>query len=174
MSYNDPDFMEGTFELYKFKDGIKALLEMFFNDGRAEMKSLDSLASIKSAMRATKSSSVMVRIILVRQSWRPSRQTQSAASNRNRIYHLRCRHLRMKTRPLQTAAISGPRSVLCKVQPTKYGEAVRQSRDGLYLAGSDYANGWSGFIDGAIENGSSIGERSMSAITSLIKFPNKS
>lgn len=49
--------------------------------------------------------------------------------------------------------------VLRTNQLTKYGKAVRQSEDGLYLAGSDYADGWAGFIDGAIESGSSTGER---------------
>src|SRR5699024_2499260 len=43
--------------------------------------------------------------------------------------------------------------VLRKNQLTKYGKAVRQSEDGLYLAGSDFADGWAGFIDGAIESG---------------------
>lgn len=52
----------------------------------------------------------------------------------------------------------GTWSVLRKNQLTKYGKAVRRPRNGFYLAGSDYANGWSGFIDGAIESGSSIGE----------------
>lgn len=49
-------------------------------------------------------------------------------------------------------------ALLRKNQLTKYGKAVRRPRNGFYLAGSDYANGWSGFIDGAIESGSSIGE----------------
>lgn len=43
--------------------------------------------------------------------------------------------------------------VLRKNQLTKYGKAVRKSEDGLYLAGSDFADGWAGFIDGAIESG---------------------
>lgn len=49
--------------------------------------------------------------------------------------------------------------VLRKDQLTKYGNAVRKSEDGLYLAGSDYANGWAGFMDGAIESGLSTSER---------------
>lgn len=49
--------------------------------------------------------------------------------------------------------------VLRTNQLTKYGKAVRQSQDGLYLAGSDYADGWAGFMDGAIESGGTTGER---------------
>lgn len=43
--------------------------------------------------------------------------------------------------------------VLKKNQLTKYGKAVRKSQDCLYLAGSDYADGWAGFMDDAIESG---------------------
>lgn len=49
--------------------------------------------------------------------------------------------------------------VLRTNQLTKYGKAVRQTEDGFYLAGSDYADGWAGFMDGAIESGGSTGER---------------
>lgn len=52
----------------------------------------------------------------------------------------------------------GTWSVLRTNQLTKYGKSVRTPENGVYLAGSDYANGWSGFIDGAIESGSSISE----------------
>ena len=52
----------------------------------------------------------------------------------------------------------GTWSVLRTNQLTKYGKSVRQPEDGIFLAGSDFANGWSGFIDGAIESGSSTGE----------------
>lgn len=52
----------------------------------------------------------------------------------------------------------GTWSVLRTNQLTKYGKSVRESEDGVFLAGSDFANGWSGFIDGAIESGSSTGE----------------
>jgi monoamine oxidase len=35
--------------------------------------------------------------------------------------------------------------------------AALQQREGpVFLAGSDYANGWAGFIDGAIESGLSV------------------
>lgn len=43
--------------------------------------------------------------------------------------------------------------VLRKNQLTKYGKKLRESEDGLFLAGSDYADGWAGFMDGAIESG---------------------
>lgn len=49
--------------------------------------------------------------------------------------------------------------VLRTNQLTKYGKAVRQSEDGFYLAGSDYADGWAGFMDGAIESGGATSER---------------
>ncbi len=53
----------------------------------------------------------------------------------------------------------GTWGVLKKDQLTKYGKAVRKSQDGLYLAGSDYANGWAGFMDGAIESGLTTSKR---------------
>lgn len=43
--------------------------------------------------------------------------------------------------------------VLRKNQLTRYGKAFRNMDDGLYFAGSDYADGWAGFMDGAIESG---------------------
>lgn len=49
--------------------------------------------------------------------------------------------------------------VLRKNQLTKYGKALRKSEDGLYLAGSDYADGWAGFMDGAIESGLTTSKR---------------
>lgn len=49
--------------------------------------------------------------------------------------------------------------VLKKNQLTKYGKALRKSEDGLYLAGSDYADGWAGFMDGAIESGLTTADR---------------
>lgn len=33
-------------------------------------------------------------------------------------------------------------------QLTKYGRIVREQKDGFYLAGSDYAGGWAGFMGG--------------------------
>lgn len=53
----------------------------------------------------------------------------------------------------------GTWGILRTNQLTKYGKAVRQSEDGLYLAGSDYADGWAGFMDGAIESGLKTGRR---------------
>lgn len=53
----------------------------------------------------------------------------------------------------------GTWGILRTNQLSKYGRAVRQSEDGLYLAGSDYADGWAGFMDGAIENGLKTGLR---------------
>lgn len=53
----------------------------------------------------------------------------------------------------------GTWGILRTNQLSKYGRAVRQSEDGLYLAGSDYADGWAGFMDGAIESGLKTGLR---------------
>ncbi|MGJ9385934.1 flavin monoamine oxidase family protein [Salipaludibacillus sp. CF4.18] len=39
-----------------------------------------------------------------------------------------------------------------KNQLTKYLAELQRPEDGLFLSGSDYANGWAGFIDGAIES----------------------
>lgn len=44
-------------------------------------------------------------------------------------------------------------------QLTSYIEEMRLPESGLYLAGTTYANGWAGFIDGAIENGISTGRK---------------
>ncbi len=49
--------------------------------------------------------------------------------------------------------------VLRKNQLTKYGKAVRESEEGLFLASSDYADGWAGFMDGAIESGLTTSKR---------------
>jgi monoamine oxidase len=38
-------------------------------------------------------------------------------------------------------------------QLTRYLRELQRSEDSVFLAGSDYANGWMGFIDGAIESG---------------------
>ena len=47
----------------------------------------------------------------------------------------------------------GTWGVIKKNQLSKYGQSVKQPRDGLFLAGSDFANGWAGYMDGAIETG---------------------
>lgn len=46
-----------------------------------------------------------------------------------------------------------------KNQLTKAGKVIREPQNGLFFAGSDVANGWSGFIDGAIESGLTSGKR---------------
>lgn len=53
----------------------------------------------------------------------------------------------------------GTWGVLKKNQLSKYGKELQKSENGLYLAGSDYANGWIGYMDGAIESGLSTSER---------------
>ncbi|MCG7333676.1 FAD-dependent oxidoreductase [Sporosarcina sp. ACRSM] len=40
----------------------------------------------------------------------------------------------------------------CNNQLTNYLSELQKPKDGLFLAGSDYADGWAGFIDGAIES----------------------
>ncbi|BAQ11639.1 amine oxidase [Bacillus sp. OxB-1] len=40
----------------------------------------------------------------------------------------------------------------CNNQLTTYLSELQKPEDGLFLAGSDYANGWAGFVDGAIES----------------------
>ncbi|RST60536.1 FAD-dependent oxidoreductase [Siminovitchia terrae] len=44
-------------------------------------------------------------------------------------------------------------------QLTSYVEEMRRPENGLYLAGTTYANGWAGFIDGAIENAINTGRK---------------
>lgn len=51
-------------------------------------------------------------------------------------------------------------------QLANYGEAVRAPKDGLFIAGSDYADGWSGFMDGAIESGKQNATRAHNYLTS--------
>lgn len=46
--------------------------------------------------------------------------------------------------------------MLCNNQLTNYLSELQEPEDGLFLAGSDYANGWAGFIDGAIESAFSV------------------
>jgi Flavin containing amine oxidoreductase len=44
-------------------------------------------------------------------------------------------------------------------QLTRYLAELQRPEDGLHLAGSDYANGWAGFVDGAIESGITTARR---------------
>ncbi|UMP06877.1 NAD(P)/FAD-dependent oxidoreductase [Amycolatopsis sp. EV170708-02-1] len=44
-------------------------------------------------------------------------------------------------------------------QMSRYLTEMQQAEDGLFLAGSDVANGWNGFIDGAIESGLSVARK---------------
>ncbi|VEF49017.1 amine oxidase [Bacillus freudenreichii] len=44
-------------------------------------------------------------------------------------------------------------------QLTTYIEEMRRPENGIFLAGTTYANGWAGFIDGAIENGVGTGRK---------------
>jgi hypothetical protein len=53
----------------------------------------------------------------------------------------------------------GTWAMLKKNQLTKYLAELQRNEDGVFLAGSDYANGWSGFIDGAIESGLTTGRK---------------
>jgi monoamine oxidase len=41
-------------------------------------------------------------------------------------------------------------------QLTRYLRELQRPEDCVFLAGSDYANGWMGFIDGAIESGLNV------------------
>jgi len=41
-------------------------------------------------------------------------------------------------------------------QLTEYLSELQRPEEGLFIAGSDYANGWAGFIDGAIESGFTV------------------
>ncbi|SOC43506.1 flavin monoamine oxidase family protein [Salinicoccus kekensis] len=47
----------------------------------------------------------------------------------------------------------GTWGVIKKEQLTKYGQEVKRPEGGVFLAGSDFANGWAGYMDGAIETG---------------------
>lgn len=44
-------------------------------------------------------------------------------------------------------------------QTTRYLKGLQQSEGRLYFAGADMANGWRGFIDGAIESGRYVGQQ---------------
>ncbi|WP_053363670.1 NAD(P)/FAD-dependent oxidoreductase [Bacillus sp. FJAT-27251] len=54
---------------------------------------------------------------------------------------------------------NGTWAVLKKNQLTKYLAELQRNEDGVFLAGSDYASGWAGFMDGAIESGITIGRK---------------
>jgi monoamine oxidase len=50
----------------------------------------------------------------------------------------------------------------CMYRPgffTKYFRELQRAEGGIHFAGSDIANGWRGFIDGAIESGSVAARR---------------
>jgi monoamine oxidase len=47
----------------------------------------------------------------------------------------------------------GTWAMLKKNQLTEYLNELQREEDGLFIAGADFANGWAGFIDGAIESG---------------------
>ncbi|SDH85715.1 flavin monoamine oxidase family protein [Alteribacillus bidgolensis] len=47
----------------------------------------------------------------------------------------------------------------CNNQLTNYLFELQNPEDGLFLAGSDYANGWAGFIDGAIESAFTVSRK---------------
>jgi monoamine oxidase len=49
-------------------------------------------------------------------------------------------------------------------QLTRYLAELQRPEDGLHLAGSDYANGWAGFVDGAIESGITTARRVAAAL----------
>jgi monoamine oxidase len=53
----------------------------------------------------------------------------------------------------------GTWAMLKKNQLTKYLAELQRNEDGVFLAGSDYANGWAGSIDGAIESGLTTGRK---------------
>lgn len=53
----------------------------------------------------------------------------------------------------------GTWAMLKNKQLTEFLEELQRGEDGLFIAGSDYANGWAGFIDGAIESGISAGKK---------------
>ncbi|MFT4416798.1 flavin monoamine oxidase family protein [Fredinandcohnia humi] len=52
----------------------------------------------------------------------------------------------------------GTWAMLKKKQLTEYLLELQKEEAGLFIAGSDYANGWAGFIDGAIESGITTGK----------------
>lgn len=53
----------------------------------------------------------------------------------------------------------GTWAMLKKNQLTEYFSELQKEEGGLFFAGSDLANGWAGFIDGAIESGIATGKR---------------
>lgn len=243
MSYNDWDVMEDIFELYKFKDGTKSLLENIFNDGNAEIKLSTPVSAIEKTAEGRKvttrggeeyTATAVIGAIptntindikftpaLAAEKTAFSKENQSTTHGSKlwakvrgpgitdtfRLtapgYAVSSMHSQFFNHETNEAIImayvsnankvdvedvgevqellrnwipdievidctghkwnedefsKGTWSVLRTSQLTKYGKAVRQAEDGFFLAGSDYANGWSGFIDGAIESGSSTGE----------------
>src|SRR5699024_2004412 len=243
MSYNDWDVMEDIFELYKFKNGTKSLLESIFNDGTAEIQLSTPVSSVEKADQGHKvttrsgdvyTAKAVVAAIptntinnieftppLASEVHQFSEENQTT-SNGGKLwakvrgpgitetfrltapaYPVSSMHTQFfdydkgegiimayvsNTAKLDVTNVDevqdllrnwlpdievidctghkwdedefslGTWSVLRKNQLTKYGKAVRKPENGFFLAGSDYANGWSGFIDGAIESGSSISE----------------
>ncbi|WP_101845032.1 NAD(P)/FAD-dependent oxidoreductase [Halobacillus sp. Marseille-P3879] len=54
-------------------------------------------------------------------------------------------------------------------QLTNYLSELQKPEDGLFLAGSDYANGWAGFIDGAIESAFSVSGKANKYLTNRLQ-----
>lgn len=241
MSYYDWRIMEDIFELYKFKNGTKSLIDSIFNDGNADIKLSTPVTAVEKTDQGHKvttrtgetfTAKAVVAAIPIntinnieftpdlapeKQQIASEKQTTSnggklwakvrGISDTFRMtapaYAVSSLHTQFYDEESNEAILMGYVSnaqkldvddtaqvqeflrnwlpdievidstghkwaddefslgtwpVLRKNQLTKYGKAVRKSEDGLYLAGSDYADGWAGFMDGAIESGLSTSE----------------
>jgi monoamine oxidase len=56
-------------------------------------------------------------------------------------------------------------------QLTRYLAELQRPEDGLHLAGSEYANGWAGFVDGAIESGMTTARHVAAALRADVAVP---
>lgn len=243
MSYNDWGIMEGIFELYKFKNGTKSLIDSIFNDGTAEIKLSTPVSAIEktdqghqvTARNGEEFTATAVVLAIPINTINNIEFTPALAPEKHQIstekqttseggklwakvrgpgvtdtfrmtapaYAVSSLHTQFfdwdKNEAILMGYVSnvnklnvtdaeevqeflrnwmpdieviestghkwnedefslGTWPVLRTNQLTKYGKAVRQAEAGLYLAGSDYADGWAGFMDGAIESGLSTSE----------------
>lgn len=234
LSDNDWQMLEEIFELYKIKDGTKALIDSIYNDGRADLRLSTPVSVIEKTAEGHKVTTrdgeefmadaviaaIPINVInniefkptLLPEKHQISMEKQSSqgqkvwarvrgltdtalmaappefpvnsahtdsidgdegyimgyvsnaskldAENREEVEKL-FRHWLPDIEVIESTGHNwvedefsqGAWPVLRKNQLTRYGQKLRESEDGLFLAGSDYADGWAGFMDGAIESG---------------------
>lgn len=241
LAYNNWYMLEDIFELYKFKNGTKSLIESIYNDGQAELKLSTPVAKIEKtdALHTVTTrdgeeytakaviTAIPINVLndiefeprLLEEKHQLSEEKQTTDNGAKlwaRVKGLESTALlsgpaTLPSGSLHTDTVDGDEGyimgyvtdianldmekaedvekllrnwlpeievlestghnwtedefskgtwgILRVNQLSKYGRAVRQSEDGLYLAGSDFADGWAGFMDGAIESGLKTGRR---------------